>query len=436
MLSSKQNDRMRSEGRLGEAIDELYRTFDCYPRPKWFLGCACCWNNGEPFEGQEFLAGSVRIWSPGGSRSLRDLSVDELSEVAANVPHLGGDADVFRHYLPRLLEILVTTGFRWPDAEPALGRLNYDARLGSEPWWTWPEAEQRAIARFLQEAWAARLREPPDMDGADLSADSLLCGIGMIVEDVSDYLSKWIAFDEPHAAEHLAQFLSLNSDRSNGRLANGFWVPDTPRAATNMRCVVRWIFAEETILAVMSAIETVRSPSESDALERCFTALTEHDAFGAGPLELAIEAGDLERVRMLLASGLGPNDPASISGDPVWEMAFNDGNDAIAALLVQAGANIDRADRGGQTLLHRVVSRGPGTDDVKRALKLGASPNSVDQHGWTPLHCAAVYGYAKSVQLLCSAGADRGALTKDGKTASDLASTNYHSAVVAILRAG
>jgi hypothetical protein len=69
------------------------------------------------------LAGRCASPVRSGQSSPRDASADELCEVADLVPHLGGDVDVLRHYLPRLLEIAVTTGFDWPDVEPLVHRL-------------------------------------------------------------------------------------------------------------------------------------------------------------------------------------------------------------------------------------------------------------------------------------------------------------------------
>lgn len=63
------------------------------------------------------MGGTVRIWAPGGRRARRVLDVEELSEVAANVPHLGGGVEVLRHYLPGLLEIDEVRASGGPDAD-------------------------------------------------------------------------------------------------------------------------------------------------------------------------------------------------------------------------------------------------------------------------------------------------------------------------------
>lgn len=133
---------MDNAGGLLLAINELYRTVDAYPRPKSFTGCGCCWSGGESYDDGSGVAGStIHKPAPGENRPLRELDVVELREVAPNVPHLGGDVNVLRHYLPRLLEIVVTTGFNWPDFEPLIARLNHGAQQTSTPWWTWPKPD-------------------------------------------------------------------------------------------------------------------------------------------------------------------------------------------------------------------------------------------------------------------------------------------------------
>ena len=170
--------------------------------------------------------------------------MEELCELAENVPHLGGDVDVLRHYLPRLLEIAMTTGFDWPDSEAVVARIAYGAQLGSAPWWTWPPDEQTAVSSFFEAAWTRQLGQP------DGSADTLPCCIGTTVDDIGLYFSKWLAFDELCAARHLDAFLAWNDELRSGKLANGFWGPDNQRAAKNMRVVVRWANSQQTLMAV------------------------------------------------------------------------------------------------------------------------------------------------------------------------------------------
>ena len=415
---------------LRKAIDELYRVFASYNRPAWFVGCPCCWNEATTDPVAELGA---RIPGPGGNRPLRELTNSELVEVAGNVPHLGGDVDVLRHYLPRVYELAVSEGFGWPDFEPLVERLTYGNDRGGIPWSTWPIEEQVAIQHFLNETWVTVLREPP----GDLNADTVLCGIGLTGHDVGPLLDKWLKFDEPFATQHLADFLKWNTELSNGRLANAFWGSRSEPGDGNIRKIVRWASASKTLQAVLEGFERVHTDSQIAALSECLSRLTGNDGLGETHLERGVQRNDTGQVRALLANGVDPDEVNRISGLPLLELALHEGFDDVAALFVEHGANIERLDRPdeqGRTLLQRVAAQGPNTVDIRRVLALGASVAVVDQFGWTPLHSAAAYGYLEVVRELLSAGADPSACTREGKTPTDFARSNRHDDVVALLR--
>jgi ankyrin repeat protein len=73
-------------------------------------------------------------------------------------------------------------------------------------------------------------------------------------------------------------------------------------------------------------------------------------------------------------------------------------------------------------------------DTAGLLLALGASPNSVQRGGWTPLHVAARHGEETIVDMLLLRGADTTRKSDDGKTAADLAEANGHAALARILR--
>jgi uncharacterized protein len=421
-------------GDLLVATDALYRTFATYVRPKWFEGCGCCWGSGEPLPDRErYQGGTIRILGPGKNTDLRRLTVEDLSEVASNVPHLGGDVDVLRHYLPRILEILMTEGFQWPDFEPVLERLTYGADLGGSPWWTWPAEEQKAINRFLEAAWTALLRDTNEVLASELSADTFLCGIGNIVDDIRPYLTKWSGFDEPFAARHLQEFLNWNRDLTTGGLSNPFWTREAWRASRNMRQIVRWVHSRETLEELLAVLDQPRSAEEQDAIEAVFATLTGNDAFGAGILEQAVERGDEEKVRALIDAGVDPNEVDQLSSTPIWLIAFGSGRYEIASLFARAGADVEIVDSRGKSLLHRLASQGPKVEPVRRALALGVSHTTVDRHGWSALHGAAAYGHTEIVRELLAAGADPNVKTTEGKKPIDFARTNNHASVAKIL---
>jgi uncharacterized protein len=163
--------------------------------------------------------------------------------------------------------------------------------------------------------------------------------------------------------------------------------------------------------------------------------------------------GNLDEVRRLLDSGINPNStdehgsgtlltfhPAMIEyllsrgADPNTQTNEN-GASVLAGLayvnelecvriLLRAGANPNRGrDESGETPLHHALAK-DGADRtalVKLLLDHGADPNARTKPGvascnfWrdartrgeTPLHRAAAYGPAETIEILLAAGADR-----------------------------
>jgi hypothetical protein len=194
---------------LTAAIDGLYEAFAGVARPHWIDVCSCCWEGPLLDDAVDDDARArVRAVSPGRGRPLRELTPDELLDVAENVPLTCGDGDVHRHYLPRLLELAVAGGFDdAPDLEVVLSHLSYSTSGDTVPWTTWPPSEQRAIREFLHAFWRSRLAS--DDDGHQV--DEALAGIGNVDADIDWYLAEWLRFEHPNAAR--AWSASSNSTR-------------------------------------------------------------------------------------------------------------------------------------------------------------------------------------------------------------------------------
>jgi ankyrin repeat protein len=88
--------------------------------------------------------------------------------------------------------------------------------------------------------------------------------------------------------------------------------------------------------------------------------------------------------------------------------------------LVKRGADPLATNRDGDTLLHL----GAGTSHVELYPELvRAHLHTRGRLGWTPLHCAAMYGTADAIAKLLAAGASRDARDDDDRTPRDLAIT-------------
>jgi len=130
-----------------------------------------------------------------------------------------GDSDCYKHFLPRIFELIVTNGERYksPDREFVLSILHYGE------WRTWPEAEQRAIEAFLRAVWETVLRDPQREERCR-DIESWICAISQPEDDLRPYLRQW-ENDESHPACFALSGFLLNSaiTRSKKQGRNEFW---------------------------------------------------------------------------------------------------------------------------------------------------------------------------------------------------------------------
>ena len=122
-----------------------------------------------------------------------------------------GDEDDFRHFLPRILELLHTGELAEEvDPEIVLGKLAY------ANWTTWPPAEQAAVRAALEQIWQRHRQSA--------AAENYLCGIARAESDITPYLNAW----EPEAA------LEFKTDSQTK--CTGFWKDAEPQ----WRQVLAW----------------------------------------------------------------------------------------------------------------------------------------------------------------------------------------------------
>ncbi|GAO44796.1 hypothetical protein [Flavihumibacter petaseus] len=125
------------------AIKNLYETFSIYPFKSTMEGCACCVSDAD----------KEKIHS----KQLKDLNEGDLSRYAFKAMTTWGDTDDFKHYLPRIIELLATTDFI-VDTFVVLGKLEYGK------WQEWCDTEKIAVTNFLWAWWTDTTRNKPYFD--------------------------------------------------------------------------------------------------------------------------------------------------------------------------------------------------------------------------------------------------------------------------------
>lgn len=232
----------REQQALDEAIEHLYCVFDRYRTRSSMPHCEhCVWDE------------DIRLLT---TPPLREVAKEALSKFASKAMTTWGEVGDFKHYLPRICELLLAGGEDMYGEEITLGKLTYGN------WRTWPAVEQEAVEQFLQAWWSRELTVYP----APTWIESCLCGTAQAVDDLTPFLQEWQRRDCPAAARHLAELLDYLSC-FRGHLPDGFWDWREEQG----RQVEAWLL----------------SPQTRESLERAFFRYA--DADFAGDLSVAVQ---------------------------------------------------------------------------------------------------------------------------------------------------
>lgn len=213
---------------LEEAIAGLYATFASYGLRRIITGCPHCVGRAD--------SDALHV------RPLGALSPDDLRRYTTKALTTFGDVDDFKHFLPRLLELLAR------EVEGA-DTLGYDeeilgGKLALANYASWPEAERAAVEAFLDALWAALLARFPTYPAADTLL-GMLANRSDAPDAIDRYLAAWRETRTRTALGHVA----LASFDSHGW---AFWPTEARKRFEH------WLAEDETFAMVRLAADEWR----------------------------------------------------------------------------------------------------------------------------------------------------------------------------------
>ena len=124
---------------------------------------------------------------------------------------------------------------------------------------------------------------------------------------------------------------------------------------------------------------------------------------------IAAVADDLPTLETALAIGCKPGNVTSRYDGTALIAAAHLGHVEVVRVLIRAGAPLDHVNNLGWTALIESIVLGDGgprhTATLAALVEAGANVNLADRNGITPLHLAQANGYREMAELLQHAGA-------------------------------
>ncbi|GMY16545.1 protein VAPYRIN-LIKE-like [Fagus crenata] len=150
-------------------------------------------------------------------------------------------------------------------------------------------------------------------------------------------------------------------------------------------------------------------------------------------ITLAIRAGDLDILKVLIASGCKIDN----SVDRILhEAAAVDRVDLMEVLFKIFGdSDVNSVDLDGRMPIHVAAVRG-FAEVIRFCVSVGGKADVSDRNGWSPLHYAAAEGHLQAVEYLLECCNVKYMVNNDGKSAFALAVENGHFHLLDLLHLG
>jgi hypothetical protein len=224
-------------------VTELYTVFRPYATGPASEGCPCCVHETD--------RRTLR------RAPLQELTWSDLSHFARKAITTWGDADSFRHYLPRILELI--------DDDPPVDREIILGKLRIAEWRKWPAKEQAAVSGYLFMIWK-RLINSPDAD-----AEEYLCGFACAGVEMNDFLKAWTECRCSSGYRYLADFAC-------SPFTNAFW----NQGHREQGVIDEWLLSEQTLGWLNGVFEQDADQSFSGELAAAIDAVAKYQIRALG----------------------------------------------------------------------------------------------------------------------------------------------------------
>ncbi|MBY5436967.1 hypothetical protein [Rhizobium leguminosarum] len=212
---------------LEDGLRVLYPAFLEYPFPSSL--------DASPLRDAEKILTALK------SAPLREIQAAELGHYAAGAITTVGSADVFKHFLPRILNCAVLSPFAYGFEPPIIA-----SKLLLCDWQQWPIAKQTAVANYFYSAWAYERLQDPDLDA---SAWDWIVAMATLDLQFEACLDLWLKQPTPNALIQLA-----GADLKSLYRGSGFW-QDVAREKRDL--VLEWFKGDVIENAFIGLIDAI-----------------------------------------------------------------------------------------------------------------------------------------------------------------------------------
>ena len=254
------------------------------------------------------------------------------------------------------------------------------------------------------------------------------------------------------AVDMLLQLGVMNKSTTHGVFASSLnierWKRVTGHELIDKRYVPSTVEAKNATEAVLRLIGILQGSLRHYNETICGTLCSLVQKFGADVYEQAVkhpdhrkkwtvltaaaDIGNYSLCRVTIESGAMVNQP-NVCGRTALHFACANNHIECVRLLLQHGADANKADNYGDIPLHAAAYAGDHTKCVRLLLQHGANVNKADVHNLTPLHTACAKDHIECARLLLQHGANVNKADNCGKTPLHIACANGRTECVRLL---